>query len=147
MPSRNPDYEAKVRHIFSAAPFIQHLGIVLTSLGEGVCVATLPVRPEHLQQDGFIHAGVLATLADHTAGAAAGSLVAADETILSVEFKVNLLRPAVGETALCRGSVLRHGRTLIVAEAEVFAVKDGVEKLVSKATVTLAVVSAAVGER
>jgi uncharacterized protein (TIGR00369 family) len=97
--------------------------------------------PKHFQQDTFIHAGVQATMADHTAGAAAGSLVKESEIVLTVEFKINLLRPAVGESLRCIAKVLRTGKTLIVAESEVYATKAGDEKLCAKAMVTLAVVS------
>ncbi len=80
-------------------------------------------------------------MADHTAGASAGTLVKEYEIVLIVEFKINLLRPAIGESLRCRANVLRAGKTLIVAESEVYAIKNGDEKLCAKAMVTLAVVS------
>lgn len=141
MQPRHAGFAEKAQAIMAQAPFVQWLGIRLTRIEPGDCEAVLAIRPDHLQQDGFVHAGVVATLADHTAGAAAGTLVAADETILSIEYKINLLRPAVGTVLRCRGVVLRQGRTISVAEAEVFAGTP--EKLVAKATVTLAVVSQA----
>ena len=81
-----------------------------------------------------------ATLADHSSGAAASTLISADEQILSVEFKLNLLRPARGEQLRCRATVLKAGRTISVVEAEVHAGDSPRETLVSKATVTLATV-------
>ncbi|MBP8000122.1 MAG: PaaI family thioesterase [Chloroflexi bacterium] len=138
--AKNPDYKQTVQAIFRQAPFIQHLGIELTDIGPGWCETTLVVRTEHLQQDGFIHAGVQATLADHTAGAAAGSLIAPGEIVLTAEFKINLLRPAIGEHLRGRADVLRAGKTLTVVESSVYAKTQEGEKLVSKATVTLAVV-------
>jgi uncharacterized protein (TIGR00369 family) len=107
-------------------------------LFETVC----PVRPEHRQQDGFVHAGVLATLADHTAGYAAYTLVPQDRRILTIEFKINFLKPAVGDRVLCRARVLSPGRTILVAESEVFAIDSGADRLVAKATVTLMAVPA-----
>jgi uncharacterized protein (TIGR00369 family) len=77
-------------------------------------------------------------MADHTAGGAAGTLVRSNERVLTAEFKIDLLRPALGDRLRCRSTVLKAGRTLIVAESEVHAVRDGKEKLVAKATVTLA---------
>jgi len=140
MKTQNPNYREQVRWIFEAAPFVGDLGLELSDLGPGWCESVLPVAAKHLQQDGYIHAGVQATAADHTAGGAAGTLVQQDQTVLTVEFKINLLRPAQGDRLRCRATVLRAGKTLIVAESEVFTGKDGDEKLAAKATATLAVV-------
>lgn len=138
--SLNPHFAAKVQSIFEKAAFIQDLGLRLGTVSAGEVETLLAVLSRHLQQDGVVHAGVQATMADHTAGMAAASLVAPPETVLSVEFKLNLLRPAVGEALRCVATVLRQGRTLIIAESEVFAREGGRERLASKATVTLAVV-------
>ena len=103
--------------------------------------ATLPVveqgRTEiHLphwqgveQQHGFVHGGVVGMIADSAAGYAAMTVVPANASVLTVEFKMNLMAPADGEKLIARGEVVRAGRTLIVTQAEVFAVKDGEEKL------------------
>lgn len=141
MQTQNPNFRRKVQEIFERAAFIAEIGIKVSDIGPGWCETTLEIEPKHLQQDDFVHAGVLATMADHTAGGAAGSVVREDQVVLSVEFKINLLRPATGETLRCRANLLRAGRTLIVAEAEVFARTGDQEKLAAKATVTLAVVS------
>ena len=141
MQTQNPNFRRKVQEIFDRAAFIAEVGLKVSEIGAGWCETTLEIGPRHLQQDDFVHAGVLATMADHTAGGAAGSVVREDQVVLSVEFKINLLRPATGETLRCRAELLRAGRTLIVAEAEVFARKSDQEKLVAKATVTLAVVN------
>jgi uncharacterized protein (TIGR00369 family) len=140
METQNPNFRRKVQEIFDHAAFIDDLGIKMSGVGPGWCEATLAVLPRHLQQDGYIHAGVQATIADHTAGGAAGSLVKEDEIVLSVEFKINLLRPARGSVLRSKATVLKAGRMLIVAEAEVFAQDGAEEKLTAKATVTLAVV-------
>lgn len=140
MQTQNPNFQYKVQEIFARAAFIQEIGIKVSGIGAGWCETTLDILPKHLQQDDFVHAGVLATMADHTAGGAAASVVKEEEIVLSVEFKINLLRPATGETLRCRAQLLRAGRTLIVAESEVFARAGDQEKLVAKATVTLAVV-------
>jgi len=140
MKTQNPNFRENVRRIFESAPFLENLGLKLSDLGPGWCESVLAVGPKHLQQDGYIHAGVQATLADHTAGGAGGALVRHDQTVLTVEFKINLLRPALGNRLRCRATVLRAGKTIIVAESEVFTGGDGDEKLAAKATVTLAVV-------
>ncbi|HNR33210.1 MAG TPA: PaaI family thioesterase [Candidatus Hydrogenedentes bacterium] len=135
-------FREHIREKLQQARFIRHLGIVLADLGPGWCESTLEVADMHLQQDGFVHAGVVATMADHTAGVAAGSLAVPEVVVLTVEFKINLLRPAVGDRLRCRARVLRPGRQLTVAESEVFAGGDDGEKLVAKAMVTLAHVKA-----
>lgn len=140
--SRNPAHAERVQEMFAGARFVRQLGIELLDSGPGWCESRLPVRDWHAQQNGFVHAGATATLADHTAGASALSLVAPDEMVLSVEFKINLLRPGIGEFLCCRGEVIRNGRKLIVSESEVYAVKEETRKLVAKATVTLAVLDA-----
>jgi uncharacterized protein (TIGR00369 family) len=141
--TRMPEPVERARSIFTRAAFARDLGIRLEDAGPGWCESVLEVEPKHMQQDGYVHAGVQATIADHTAGGAAATLAAEGDLVLSVEFKINFLRPALGERLLCRASVLRQGRSLQVAESEVFAERDGNRKLVAKAMVTLALVPAA----
>ncbi|MBX7257834.1 MAG: PaaI family thioesterase [Candidatus Hydrogenedentes bacterium] len=138
--ARNPNYREVVQAIFDKAPFVQMLGIQMTDLGPGWCESAMVITPTQLQQNGFVHAGMLATIADHTAGAAAGSLIEEGQMVLSVEYKINLLRPAVGESLRARAEVIRGGRRIIVVDSNVFARRDGEEKLVAKATVTLAAI-------
>lgn len=130
----------EIRRIFLDAPFIAELGIELASAGDGQCETTLEIQPRHLQQDGFVHAGVQSTMADHTAGAAAGTLIGPGEIVLTAEFKINLLRPARGDHLVCRASVMKPGRTLMVVESAFFCVTDSTETLVSKLMGTMAVV-------
>jgi uncharacterized protein (TIGR00369 family) len=81
------------------------------------------------QQHGFVHGGVVGMIADSAAGYAAMTMVAATASVLTVEYKMNLVAPADGEKLIARGQVVRPGRTLIVTQAEVFALKDGRETL------------------
>lgn len=120
-----------------ARGFPAHCGFRVDRVEEGQFDASVTVRPEHRQQDGFVHAGVLATLADHTAGYAAYTVVPPDRRILTIEFKINFLKPAVGEELHCRSQVISSGKTLVVAESRVHAVRRGVERLVATALVTL----------
>lgn len=131
----------ELERIFNAAPFVRSLGIRLVSVGPGECETELTIEPRHLQQDGFVHAGVQATMADHTAGGAAATLVGPDEVVLTAEFKINLLRAAGGERLRCRSKVLKPGSRLTVVESEVHCEAKGASKLVSKATASIAVVS------
>ena len=128
------------RRVLDAAPFIAALGLQLEAVGDGRCATTLLLERRHLQQDGFVHAGVQATMADHTAGAAAASVVPAGCLVLTTVLTINLLRAARGERLACRARVLKAGRQVTVAESEVYCIVGGEEKLASKATVTLAVV-------
>jgi len=140
MEARNEQYRARVRAIVEDTGFTQMLGLELESVQPGRCVTCLPVTDRLLQHDRYVHAGVQATLADHTAGSAAYSLIGADQQALTVEFKINLLRPAVGESLRCESTVLRAGRSIIVAESTLYAGKTADDaRMSAKAMVTLAV--------
>ena len=117
-------------------------GFEVDRVDRGVFETRLAVGDMHRQQDGFVHAGVMATMADHTAGYAAFTLVSERERILTIEFKINYIRPAGGEAIVCRSHVINGGKTIIVSESEVFSVSGGLERLVSKALVTLMAVPA-----
>ncbi len=129
---------------FARAAFVTDVGIRPLNCGPGWCEAELVLAPRHLQHTQVAHAGAITTLADHTAGAAAQTLAAPGEFVLTVEFKQNLLRPAKfdnqGEKLLCRATVLKPGRAFHVAESEVFLVKGDTRTLVAKMTATLAMV-------
>ena len=129
----------EIERLFDAAPFIRNLGMKMVAIAAGRCETALALTERHLQQDGVVHAGVLATMADHTSGTAGASLIKADEYVLTAEFKINLLRAAKGNRLHCVGTVLKPGRRLIVAESEVFDGNPQAARLVAKATVTLAV--------
>ena len=88
----------------------------------------MPYRADLAQQDGYVHAGVVTTIADSACGYAAYSLMPAGSEVLSVEFKVNLLRPAKGVTFLAHAEVIKAGRTLTVAQADVFGIADNDER-------------------
>ena len=130
--------QALVRQIFQEAEFVRSLGIELTSFGKGWCESRVNLTPALRQQHGFIHAGVLMTLADHTCGGAAATTVAEDRDVLTVENKTSFFRPASGSVLVCRAEVLRAGKNLIFVEAEVKTGDDS--RVVAKASSTLAVV-------
>jgi uncharacterized protein (TIGR00369 family) len=137
---RNPDYARVTRRILSEAPFIRDLGVELVDFSPGRCETLLPVADRHRQHDGYVHAGVQATIADHTAGAAAATLMAAGLMVLTAEFTLNLLRPGRGPRLRCIGQVLKPGNRLTVVEAEVHDDNGETRNLIAKATVTLAVI-------
>ncbi len=134
---QNPD---ELHRIFDAAPFIRDLGLQLVDYGAGHCETRLELAQRHLQQDGVVHAGVQATIADHTAGSAAATLIGINQMVLTVEFKINLLRGAQGHSLHCKAAVLKAGSRLSVVESEVYCEKPGTVELVSKALVSLAIV-------
>lgn len=130
----------EIQRIFRAARFVSDLGIELESVGDGECVTTLEIENRHLQQDGYVHSGVQAAIADHTAGVAAATMLRERQMVLSVEFKLNLLRAAKGERLICRATVLHGGRKFAVVESEVYCDDREKERLVSKMTATMAYV-------
>ena len=131
------DWKAFAQETFEAAPFVRFVGYRLVGLEPGICRSALDLRPEHFQQNGVVHAGVQATLLDHTAGTAAATLAPEGRFILTVEFKTNLLRGALGPRLACRAEIVKPGRTIVLAEARLYDVSDGGEALASTATVTL----------
>jgi len=128
----------ELRRIFRAAPFIADLGIEPISVADGTCVTHLELLPRHLQQDGFVHAGVQATMADHTAGAAAATVAQPGNIVLTTEFKIHLLRPARGQYLECIAKVLKPGRLLTIVESEVYCQSESRRVLVAKVIATMA---------
>jgi len=117
--------------------FIGDVGYEVHDYRKGYLESRLKVLNRHRQQDQYIHAGVLATMADHTAGYAAFSLVDEDHRILTIEFKINFLQPAYGHGLICKSRILREGGRILVGESEVFDQRSSGEVLAAKALVTL----------
>jgi uncharacterized protein (TIGR00369 family) len=141
------DVTAAIQQGFRNAPFMAHLGVELVDIGPGWCEARLDLQAWHFQQTGVAHAGVVAALADHCAGAAASTQLAPGEFVVTAEYKINLLRGARGERLFCRADVLKRGQSLTVVESEVFAERQGERSLVAKLNATMAVVNADPGRR
>ena len=134
----DPAAERRCRESFARQAFVLHLGGAMEEIAPGRAVLRLPFRPELAQQHGFFHAGALTTLADTAAGYAAFTLMPEDAAVLTVEFKVNLLRPARGVAAIARAEVLKPGRTLMAVRADVFcAAEDGAEQLAATMLATM----------
>jgi uncharacterized protein (TIGR00369 family) len=121
----DPDFEARVRDSFSRQPAMHTIGAVLTVAKPGLCEIEMPRKPHVTQQHGFVHGGIVGMIADSAAGYAAFSLFPADATVLTVEYKMNLMAPADGDRLLARAQVTRHGRTLTIVGFDVFAEKAG----------------------
>lgn len=126
---QNPEFAARVRDSFGRQPFMDHIGATLTVIEPGYCEIALSNRQELTQQHGFVHGGVLATLADSAAGYAAFSLMPADASVLTVEYKLNIMRPGRGETVTAKARVIKPGRSLTVVGSDVYATENGEETL------------------
>jgi uncharacterized protein (TIGR00369 family) len=124
----NPSFAEEVERSFARQPIMNLLGARLSLVEAGVVEITLPYRADLTQQLGLLHAGVVTTIADSACGYAAYSLMPAGSEVLSVEFKVNLLRPAQGETFVARAEVIKAGKTLTVVRADVFGTNGNADR-------------------
>ena len=117
--------------------FIRFCGFRASKIEKGLFESTIKIGENHRTQDHFIHAGLIATMSDHTAGYAAFTLVPDTIRILTIEFKINFLKPAYGNELKCRSEIISQGRQILVAHSTVFDVRDTHEKMVSRSTITL----------
>ncbi len=134
---KDPAFEARVRASFGRQGIMKLIGARLTRVEPGLVEIELPYRADLCQQHGFFHAGITSTIADSAGGYAAYSLMPADASVLTTEFKINLLAPAEGELLRAVGRVLRPGRLLTVCDVDVFALKDGAATPCAKLLETL----------
>ena len=125
----DPQFADRVRASFALQHAMTLIRATLPLVEAGRTEIHVPHWDGIEQQHGFVHGGVVGMIADSVAGYAAMTLVSASASVLTVEYKMNLVAPADGEKLVARGKVVRPGRTLVVTQAEVFAVKDGKEKL------------------
>jgi uncharacterized protein (TIGR00369 family) len=126
-----PMSEAEVRDSFERQGFNANLGATLTYVAPGEVHVSVNYAVHLTQQNGFLHAGVIASIGDNACGYAAMSAAPSGQNPLAVEFKVNLLAPARGDRFVARARVLRRGRTLSVIRADVFAIDGGREAMVA----------------
>ena len=117
----NPTFVEEIKESFAKQFVMSLIGASLTGVEPGIVEITLPYRSDLTQQHGYVHAGIITTIADSACGYAAYTLMPPNSDVLAVEFKVNLMRPAQGETFVARAEVLKSGRTLSVVRADVHA--------------------------
>ena len=134
--ARDPDFEARVRSSFATQRFMATLGATLARVELGLVEIALPFRDDLTQQNGFLHAGVSASIVDSACGYAALTVMEPGRNVLSVEFKVNMLAPAKGTTFTATGRVARSGRTLVVVSGELHA--DGALVMLMQGTMAAA---------
>ncbi|WP_067884719.1 PaaI family thioesterase [Nocardia vaccinii] len=131
------EVQARIRDSFERQGLMRHLGARLTHIGPGRVHIELPNRPEVTQQHGYVHAGATSAIADSAGGYAAYTLFPDDSSVLTVEYKINLLAPAEGDHLEAVGVVLKPGRTLTVCRLEVFGVAADRRTLIATGQQTL----------
>jgi len=134
---KDPGFEEKVRSSFSRQKFMDYLNARLMKIEPGYCEIHVPHKNELTQQHGFFHAGVIGTVADNCGGYAAFSLMPQDASVLSVEYKLNLLAPGDGDLLIGQGRVIKPGKNLVICSCEVFIRKDDQQKLCATSLMTL----------
>lgn len=117
----NPDFEARVRESFARQGAMGLIGARIFALRPGFCAIELPCRAELTQQHGYMHAGIVSAIADSAGGYAGFTLFPEDASVLTVEYKLNLLAPAAGDRLIAEAQVVKPGRTLVVTRGEVYA--------------------------
>jgi len=137
--AKDPAYAERVRASFARQGAMTLIGALMTELAPGYCAISVVPRPEILQQHGYVHAGIVATLVDSAGGFAGFTLFPADSSVLTVEFKLNLLAPATGDRLVAEGFVVKPGRTLVITRGEVHAEAGGKRTLVAMMQQTLIV--------
>ena len=134
---KDPAFRARIQASFDKQGLMSTLGASILHIAPGAVDIALLASPSVSQQHGFVHAGAVAAIADTAAGYAALSLMPLGAGVLTTEFKINLVAPAAGERIVARGRVIKAGRTLILAQTEVFSETAGEERLVALLTATL----------
>jgi len=132
-------YEPRVRGSFARQGAMKLIGAELLEVAPGYCAIAINPRPEVAQQHGYVHAGVISMIVDTAGGYAGFTLFPAESSVLTVEFKVNLLAPAEGERLIAEGFVVKPGRTLVITRGEVHAERGGTRTLVALMQQTLIV--------
>jgi uncharacterized protein (TIGR00369 family) len=127
----------RIRTSFSKQGLMGTLGASLAGIAPGRVEIAISPAPAISQQHGFVHAGAISAIADTAAGYAALSLMAPNRGVLTTEFKINLVAPAVGDRIVARGRVVKAGRTLTLTQTDVFAINGGTEKLIALMTATM----------
>ena len=134
---KDPDYAQRVQQSFARQGVMVLLGASLSRIAPGECEIRLPYRADITQQHGYFHGGIIGTIADSAGGYAAYTLMPHDSSVLTVEYKMNLLAPGDGDLLVARGAVLKPGRSLVVTRVDAVVVKAGKETLCATLLQTL----------
>jgi uncharacterized protein (TIGR00369 family) len=136
---KDPRYATRVRESFARQGAMRLIGAELIDIAPGYCAIGLVPRPEVAQQHGYVHAGMIGAIVDSAGGYAGFTLFPPDASVLTVEYKLNLLAPATGDRLVALGFVVKSGRTLAITRGEVHAERDGKRSLVALMQQTLMV--------
>ncbi|MEW7291404.1 PaaI family thioesterase [Aquimarina sp. 2304DJ70-9] len=134
---KSDNYKKKVEESFERQQFMKLIKAELVDVRPGYCEIQVPYHSNLTQQHGFFHAGVISTIADNAAGYAGFSLMEESSSVLTVEFKINLMTPGDGELLIGKSNVIKNGRTLTICKSDVYIIKNGKEKLCATAQLTL----------
>lgn len=135
--AQTEQFEQRIRDSFERQGAMQTIGAQLIRVEPGAVDIGMNWAQALTQQHGFLHAGMVSTALDSACGFAALSLMPANAAVLSIEFKINLLAPAKGQSFRMEGRVIKPGRTILVTEGRAFAINDGHEKLIATMGCTL----------
>lgn len=134
------DFRERIRQSFGRQPAMETIGATLTRIEQAMVEIELPFDPKLTQQHGLLHGGIISTALDTACTYAAFSVIPADASLLTIEFKVNLMSPGRGERFLFHGEITKPGSTIIVADGRAYAISDGPAKLIASMTATMMVV-------
>lgn len=121
---QNPDYSAEVRKRFAQQPYNMSIGAAISDVAPGRVEVILPARADLLQHNGYFHGGLIAGLADIAGGFAGWSLIEADQGMLTIEYKLNIVAPGMGDHLRAVGEVVSRGRSIIVTRIDVFGMRN-----------------------
>ncbi|RCK37666.1 PaaI family thioesterase [Thalassospira xiamenensis] len=136
---QNPNYDAEVRHRFSQQPYNLSIGAEVVDVKPGRVEIVVPSRADLIQHNGYFHGGLIAGLADIAGGFAGWSLVAEDQGMLTIEYKLNIVAPGMGDQLRAVGEVVSRGRSIIVTRIDVFGVRNSEPVLCATSLQTLKV--------
>ncbi len=136
---QNPNYNAEVRHRFSQQPYNLSIGAEVVDVKPGRVEIVVPSRADLIQHNGYFHGGLIAGLADIAGGFAGWSLVAEDQGMLTIEYKLNIVAPGMGDQLRAVGEVVSRGRSIIVTRIDVFGMRNSEPVLCATSLQTLKV--------
>ncbi|MGW9229947.1 PaaI family thioesterase [Pseudorhizobium sp. NPDC055634] len=138
--SETDDFRERIRQSYGRQPAMETIGATLTRIEQAMVEIELPFDQKLTQQHGLLHGGIISAALDTACTYAAFSVIPPDASLLTIEFKVNLMSPGRGERFLFRGEITKPGSTIVVADGRAYALADGPAKLIASMTATMMVV-------
>jgi len=138
----NPNFKEAILKKIEGQHFMHHIGFKINTIEPGLIIGSMPIRNHLKQNTGFLHGGLVATLADIVAGFSASSLLPEGYHVVTGELKISYLNPGLGDEVEAKGYTIKQGRKIYFCEAEIYTKTEGKTKMIAKATTTMIVVSA-----